>query len=116
MIARTTISLLLLLTTLTGYSQDSDVSTLLTPKDGRWIQKRGFLISTYDWSNEEINLNLELAAKYRKQSHRFIGYGAAAYAIGSTVGFASLLTDAFTGNRRPSATTVIGTTVGSPDL
>lgn len=115
MIARITVSLLLLLTALTGYSQNSDVSTLLTQKDEMWIQERGFPLNDYDWSNEEVNLNLELAAKYRKQSNKFWAYGGAGYLIGGIIGTAGAIIyigDAFGGNDpQPNAALIIGTTM-----
>jgi len=39
----------------------------ITPKESNWLEKKGFYIAGYDWSNEEVNYNLLMALEQRKR-------------------------------------------------
>lgn len=53
-----------------------------TNKQTKWFDKNGFDIAEYNWSNEEINLNLQEALSQRKVSNVVTGMSLISLAIG----------------------------------
>ncbi|MGB3589891.1 MAG: hypothetical protein WBA23_25300 [Tunicatimonas sp.] len=91
---------------------------ILTEEIVSGYKSGGFPLLEYDGSNTAINEQLRLAAKYRKQSVRFIAIGVPTYVLAGNAAFIGMLMDGFSGSgsSRTSPTTVLSITVSMGGL